>query len=138
MLSLRSQYLNALNIPEYLHATKIGPPLNTQPIVIKCLVIEAKNSNSIGSLGATQDFLYKMLLAIGLQKTDVRCVTTNADNLVQEVSKYKAQVILLLDEQFSLRADGVFTINHPSEILKNERLKREAWEVLKQVKICLK
>ena len=138
MLSSRSQYLKALNIPEYLYATATKPHLNAQPIAIKCLVIEAENVNSICSVSPAQEFLYKMLSAIGLQKNDVLCINANTNNFIQEVSKYKAQAILLLDQQFSLDADGVFSIHHPSEILKNERLKREAWEVLKQVKICLK
>lgn len=138
MLSSRSQYLKALNIPEYLYATATKSHLNAQPIVIKCLVIEAENVNSICSVSPAQEFLYKMLSAIGLQKNDILCINANTNNFVQEVSKYKTQAILLLDEQFSLDADDVFNIHHPGEILKNEQLKREAWEVLKQVKICLK
>ena len=138
MLSSRSQYLKALNIPEYLYATATKSHLNTQPIAIKCLVIEAENVNSICSVSPAQEFLYKMLSAIGLQKNDVLCINANTNSFIQEVSKYKTQAILLLDQQFSLDADGVFSIHHPSEILKNEQLKREAWEVLKQVKICLK
>ncbi|MDG2395217.1 hypothetical protein [Candidatus Thioglobus sp.] len=138
MLSSRSQYLKALNIPEYLYATATKSHLNAQPTAIKCLVIEAENVNSICSVSPAQEFLYKMLSAIGLQKNDILCINANTNNFVQEVSKYKTQAILLLDEQFSLDADDVFNIHHPGEILKNEQLKREAWEVLKQVKICLK
>ncbi len=31
-----------------------------------------------------------------------------------------------------------FIAHHPSEILVNEQLKRETWEILKKIKACLK
>ncbi len=138
MLSLRSQYLNALNIPEYLHVTKDKSGPSARLIDIKCLVVEAESSSSVCHSGAAQVFLYKMLSAIGLHEKEVICIQANADNFLQKVSKYSAQVTLLTDAQFKPTTGEAFNIHHPSDILKHEALKREAWEVLKQVQACLK
>ena len=138
MSSIRSQYLNELGIADFLHATNYKQQTDIQLISAKCLVVEAKSSDSICNAGASQDFLYKMLGAIGLKNQEVICIKVSTDNLLQELSKYKAQVILLTSRRFSLKSNNVFNIHHPSDILKNEQLKREAWEVLKQIKPCLK
>ncbi len=137
MLSTRSQYLNALNIPEYLHRAKKHANHRTKPISVKCLVVEGEAQESICSAGEAQIFLLKMLAAIGLQQTHIMCIKASADTLIQEVSNYDAAVILLTDERLALNTNNVFVIPHPSDILSNEPLKRKAWEVLKQVKICL-
>jgi hypothetical protein len=138
MLSIRSQYLNELGISEFLHTTNSIQQTSIKLINTKCLVVERENANSICSLGATQDFLYKMLGAIGLQKTQVICIKTSPDNLMQELAKYKTQVILFTNVEFSSKLNNSFNISHPSDILKNEQLKRDAWSVLKKMKLCLK
>jgi hypothetical protein len=134
----RARYLNALDIPEYLYATKSVDASNSQPIQTRCLVVETQCAKSICEPGEVQDFLYKMLSAVGLAKKDVICIKSQSDAVLQEISKYNAQTILLMDTKVSLVKDKFFSMRHPSDVLKNDQLKREAWEVLKQVKACLK
>ncbi len=125
-------------MPEYLYLDKDKPQIIAKPIKVECLVIELENSNSICIAGAVQTFLYKMLSAIGLDKKQVLCIKINANDLLQELVKYKPKTILLTSPQLKLDANNAFNIHHPSVILKDEILKREAWEVLKQVKVWLK
>lgn len=137
MTTLRSRYLSALDIPEYLHLCKNAEGLAPQPANVQCLVVETEHTESMCQSGVAQDFLYKMLSAIGLDKQDIICIQSPANQVPQVLSKYKAQVVLAMDTQVPLTHDNMFFIHHPSDILKNEQLKREAWEVLKKVKICL-
>lgn len=138
MTTLRSHYLNALGIAEYLHAPRNIVDLpNVKVVQIQCLVVEFKNPGSICKAGAQQDFLYKMLSAIGVNKKEVICIEVDADNFSQEISKYKSKAILLMGSGFKSIATNSFVMHHPNDILKNEQLKRDTWEVLKQVKICL-
>ena len=51
MLSVRSQYLNALNIPEYLHHAKENPAKQVKLTSIKCLVVEMDTQDSICNTG---------------------------------------------------------------------------------------
>jgi len=136
--TLRARYLKALDIPEYLYASKSVDSSNPAPIQTRCLVVETQCSKSICEPGEVQDFLYKMLSAVGLAKKDVICIKSQSDEISQEIGKYDAQTILLMDTRVSIVKDKVFSMRHPSDVLKNEQLKREAWEVLKQVKACLK
>lgn len=137
MTTLRSRYLNALDIPEYLHFCKDTEDLVSQLVKVQCLVVETECTESVCQAGLSQDFLYKMLSAIGLDKQDIICIQSPASQVSQVLSKYKAQVVLVMDTQVSLTHDNMFVVHHPSDILKNEQLKREAWEVLKKVKACL-
>ncbi len=139
MTTLRSHYLNTLGIPEYLHVPRKPIDLpKTSPIKIRCLVVEIKNTHSICQPGVEQDFLYRMLGAIGVSQKDVICIEAQPDNLSQEISKYNAKVVLLAGSDLSSVSINSFVIHHPSGILKNDQLKREAWEVLKKVKECLR
>lgn len=137
MTTLRSRYLSALDIPEYLHLGKNTEDLAPELVKVQCLVIETECAESMCQSGAAQDFLYKMLLAIGLDKQDIVCIQSPSNQVSQVLSKYKAQVVLVMDAQVPLTHEKMFAIHHPSDILKNEQLKREAWEVLKKVKACL-
>lgn len=139
MLSIRSQYLNELKIPEYLHAisSSAASATRSQKINIKCLVVEFDQSNSICSSGEVQDFLYKMLGAIGLQKQEVICISEAIENIEQALEKYNTQVVLLAGVSLPIQSKSVLNIHHPNKIIANEQLKREAWEVLKQAKLCL-
>ncbi|CAC9602468.1 hypothetical protein [uncultured Gammaproteobacteria bacterium] len=138
MLSIRSQYLNALNIPEYLHVVKDTPQKVSIPLSIDCLVVELENQNSICIAGETQDFLFKMLSAIGLQQKNIICIKASPNTLLDQIANYHARTILLTHPQLTLNTSNVFSMLHPSEVLKDDKLKRDAWEVLKQVKVCLK
>jgi hypothetical protein len=41
-------------------------------------VIETQNAHSFCQTGKVQDFLFKMLGAIGLEKANIKCITINA------------------------------------------------------------
>jgi hypothetical protein len=134
----RAHYLDTLGIPGYLYASKNLDNSNTKLIQAKCLVIETQCTESVCEPGIVQDFLYKMLSAVGLDKQDVVCIQSPIDKISQEICKYNAQAILVMDAQASPIKDKVFIIQHPGHILKNDQLKRKAWEVLKKIKSCLK
>ncbi len=136
--SLRSHYLEALGIPEFLYIQTKIQSLNRPKIDTQCLVIETKNPHSFCQIGKTQDFLFKMLDAIGLEKPDIKCVSTNIDNLNRTLKQYNAKTVLLMSADLKPSLMQHFVVHHPSEILINEQLKRETWEVLKKVKRCFK
>ncbi|MBW5289135.1 MAG: hypothetical protein Rpha_0392 [Candidatus Ruthia sp. Apha_13_S6] len=112
--------------------------LNVPKIETQCLVIETKTSHSFCQTGKNQDFLFKILGAIGLEESDIKCVSINTDNLNQTLERYNAKTVLLMSVDLKPSSYKHFSTHHPSEVLTNERFKREIWEVLKKVKQCLK
>lgn len=103
---------------------------------INCLVIEDSNNpdHQCHQQGKQADLLLKMLGAIGLTQTDFHCIAIDKTQLKSLKTQFKAKTILILSEDINLMSANVFDCIHPSEILKNPDLKREAWEVLKQLK----
>ncbi len=136
--ALRSRYLEALGVPEFLY-TQVEPEnIDEQKINTQCLVIETQNSRSFCQPGKYQDFLLKMLGAIDLQQQDIHCISISADDLSRTLGQYNAKTVLLMSKGLNPSSDQHFVAHHPSEILMNEQLKREVWEVLKKIKTCLK
>lgn len=111
----------------------------SKQITTACLVIE--NSNNIHyqcqSKGIQYQLLLKMLLAIGLSEKDFHLVSFNQAQLEAYLKTQNAQTILNLGEGLSLTGQTVFDCHHPSDILNDKNLKREAWEVLKQLKVAI-
>ena len=136
--ALRSRYLEAMAVPDFLYAQAKSENLNAQKITTQCLVIETSNSHSFCLSGKSQDFLLKMLSAIGLKKDDIQCISINIDDLSHTLSGYNAKTVLLMSKGLKPSSKQHFSTHHPSEILTNEQLKREAWEVLKEIQVCLK
>ncbi len=136
--ALRSRYLEALGVPEFLYAQNKSINTGVQKINTQCLVIETQNPRSFCQAGKYQDFLLKMLSAIGLQEKDIHCVSINTDDLSQTLSQYNAKAVLLMSKGLTPSSEQHFVTHHPSDILINEQLKRESWEVLKKIKACLK
>jgi predicted nucleotide-binding protein (sugar kinase/HSP70/actin superfamily) len=136
--ALRSRYLEALGVPEFLYAEEKSEDIDVQKINTLCLVIETQNSRSFCQAGKYQDFLLKMLGAIGLQQQDVNYISINADDLSRTLGQYNAKTVLLMSKDLKSSSAHHFIAHHPSEILVNEQLKRETWEVLKEIKACLK
>ncbi len=138
---LRAQYLDALGVPEFLYiqpnANNVGNPQDKK-IHTQCLVIETQNNRSFCQPGKTQDFLFKMLAAIDIKNDDIKCVSIDIDDLTHTLSQYNARTVLLMSKGLTPVLDTHFATHHPSEILINQVLKREAWEVLKRMKACLK
>lgn len=136
--ALRSRYLEALGVPDFLYAEDNPEDLNVQKINTQCLVIETQNSRSFCQAGKYEDFLLKMLGAIGLQQEDVKCISISTDDLSRTLGRYNAKTVLLMSEDLKPSSKQHFVAYHPSEVLMNEQLKRETWEVLKKIKACLK
>ena len=136
--ALRSRYLEALGVPEFLYDEDKFEDVDAKKINTLCLVIETQNSRSFCQAGKYQDFLLKMLSAIGLQQQDVNCISINADDLSRTLGQYNAKTVLLMSKDLKSSSEQHFIAHHPSEILVNEQLKRETWEVLKKIKACLK
>ena len=136
--ALRSRYLEALGVPEFLYAEEKSEDVDAQKINTSCLVIETQNSRSFCQTGKYQDFLLKMLGAIGLYQQDVTFVSINADDLSRTLGQYNAKTVLLMSKDLKPSSEQHFIAHHPSKVLANEQLKRETWEILKQIKACLK
>ena len=137
--ALRSRYLDAFGVPEFLYVQTKTADLSANKIDTRCLVVETENARSFCQPGKYQDFLLKMLSAIGLKQDDIQCISINVDDLSRTLAEYNAQTVLLMSEGLSVSpVHHHFSTHHPSAILTNEQLKREAWEVLKKIKACLK
>jgi len=96
--ALRSRYLEALGVPEFLYAEEKSEDVDAQKINTSCLVIETQNSRSFCQTGKYQDFLLKMLGAIGLHQQDVTFVSINADDLSRTLGQYNAKTVLLMSK----------------------------------------
>ena len=136
--ALRSRYLDAFGVPEFLYVQTKTVDLSANKIDTRCLVVETENARSFCQPGKYQDFLLKMISAIGLSKDDIQCISINADDLSRTLAEYNTKTVLLMSEGLSVSSAHHFSTHHPSAILTNEQLKREAWEVLKKIKACLK
>lgn len=136
--ALRLRYLETLGVPEFLYNQNKPKNIDAQKINTRCLVIESQNSQSFSQAGKYKDFLLKMLSAIDLQQKDVHCISINTDDLSRTLGQYNAETVLLMSKDLIPSSEQHFVTHHPSEILLNEQLKREVWEVLKKIKICLK
>jgi len=136
--ALRSRYLEVLGVPDFLYDEDKTEDLNVQKISTHCLVIETQNSRSFCQAGKYQDFLLKMLGAIGLQQEDVNFISISVDDLSRTLGQYNAKTVLLMSKGLNPPSEQCFVAHHPSEVLMNEQLKRETWEVLKKIKACLR
>ncbi len=135
----RAKYLEAFGVPEFLYSEpNYAIEVSKQKTCIQCLVIETQNAHSFCQTGKTQDFLFKMLGAIGLERSNVKCIVIDVVDLECTLEQYDAKTVLLMSKNLLSNAQEYFYTHHPSEILNNETLKREVWEVLKQLQQCLK
>lgn len=136
--ALRSHYLSAMDVPDFLHIINKPSDLTIKKTPVRCLVIEKNSELSFCQPNKAQALLYKMLGAIELQSDNIACINVDNQDLEQVLARYDAQVILLMNPDLSASGKHCFKTHHPSVILKDASLKRDAWEVLKQIKICLK
>ena len=132
----RSDYLEALAIPEFLYISEVAP--NTDKAASKCLILETTTQNSFCQPGETQELLDKMLSAIGLSLNDATCLSIKSSDLEQVINEYPAQAVLIMGDYTGPQQDHIFNTQHPKDIIANTSLKREAWETLKKLKKCLK
>ena len=132
----RDKYLEALGIPDFLYAS-VSPEGSAQD-KFKLLVVELDSQGSFCQAGASQDLLFKMLASIGLSLNDCNLLSVSKSEVDIVIQKHSSDLILVMDSSISLESKALFVTHHPKDIIENPKLKRDSWEVLKQVKLCLK
>ena len=133
---LRNDYLEALNIPEFLYNKSDSIP--SAETIVQCLLVETSPEKSFCEPGDTKDLLSKMLSSIGLSINNTTSISIQSGDVEENINAHPARVVLVMGEFINSKSDNLFSTHHPREILKNPELKREAWEVLKKVKKCLR
>ena len=132
---LRNDYLEALDIPEFLYNKNDSIP--NAEISVQCLLVETSPEKSFCEPGDSKNLLAKMLSSIGLSLKNTTSISIQSSELEKSIKNHPARVILVMGESINSKSDNLFSTHHPRDILKNPALKREAWEVLKKVKKCL-
>jgi hypothetical protein len=132
---LRNDYLEALNIPEFLYNKNDSIPRDE--ISVECLLVETSPEKSFCEPGDTKNLLVKMLTSIGLSLNNTASISIQSGDLEENIKSHRAKVVLVMGESINSKSDNLFSTHHPRDILRNPALKREVWEVLKKVKKCL-
>ena len=132
---LRNEYLEALDIPEFLYNKNDSIPRTK--ISVQCLLVETSSEKSFCEPGDTKNLLAKMLSSIGLSLENTTSISIQSGDLEENIKSHSARVVLVMGEAINSMSDNLFSTHHPRDILKNSSLKREVWEVLKMVKKCL-
>ena len=132
---LRNEYLEALDIPEFLYNKNESIPRTKTGV--QCLLVETSPERSFCEPGDTKNLLAKMLSSIGLSLNNTISISIQSGDLEENIQAHPARVVLVMGESINSKSNNLFFIHHPRDILKNPALKREAWEVLKKVKQCL-
>ena len=132
----RDKYLEALGIPDFLYAS-VSPEASAQD-KFKLLVVELDSQGSFCQAGASQDLLFKMLASIGLSLNDCNLLSVSKSEVDKVIQKHASDLRLVMDSSISLVGKTLFVTHHPKDIIEDPKLKRDSWEVLKQVKLCLK
>ena len=132
---LRNDYLEALDIPEFLYNKNDSIPRTK--ISVQCLLVETSPEGSFCEPGDTKNLLVKMLSSIGLSLNNTTSISIQSGDLEESIKTHPTRVVLVMGGSINLKSDNLFFTHHPRDILKNPSLKREAWEVLKMVKKCL-
>jgi hypothetical protein len=132
----RDKYLEALGMPDFLYVSVSADASAKEKF--KLLVVELDSQGSFCQAGASQDLLFKMLASIGLSLNDCNLLSVSKSEVDKVIQKYASDLILVMDSSISLESKTLFVTHHPKDIIENPKLKRDSWEVLKQVKLCLK
>ena len=132
---LRNDYLEALDIPEFLYNKNDSIP--NAEIIVQCLLVETNPDKSFCEPGDTKNLLAKMLSSIGLSLNNTTSISIQSVDLEEKIKNHPASVVLVMGELINSKSDNLFSTHHPRDILRNPALKREAWEVLKKMKKCL-
>ena len=132
---LRNDFLEALDIPEFLYNKNDSIP--NAEIIVQCLLVETSPDKSFCEPGDTKNLLAKMLSSIGLSLNNTTSISIQSVDLEEKIKTHPASVVLVMGELINSKSDNLFSTHHPRDILRNPALKREVWEVLKKVKKCL-
>ena len=132
---LRNDYLEALNIPEFLYSKNELIPRTKASV--QCLLVETSPEESFCEPGDSKNLLVKMLSSIDLSLNNTISISIQSSDLKESIKNHPARTVLVMGESIISNSDNLFSIHHPRDILRNPALKREVWEVLKKVKKCL-
>ena len=132
----RDKYLEALGMPDFLYVSVSADASAKEKF--KLLVVELDSQGSFCQAGASQDLLFKMLASIGLSLNDCNLLSVSKSEVDKVIQKHASDLILVMDSSISLEGKTLFVTHHPKDIIEDPKLKRDSWEVLKQVKLCLK
>ena len=132
---LRNDYLEALDIPEFLYNKNDSIPRTKTSV--QCLLVETSPERSFCEPGDTKNLLAKMLASIGVSLNNTTSISIQSDDIEEGIKTNPARIVLVMGESINSKSDNLFSTYHPRDILKNPALKREVWEVLKKVKKCL-
>ena len=132
----RSKYLKALGIPDFLFSS-ISTEISAE-VKFKLLVVELDSQNSFCQSGGSQDLLFKMLASIGLGLNECKLKSIDKSEINRFIEDHSSDLMLIMDSSISAEGKSLFITHHPKDIIKNSQLKRDSWEVLKKVKLCLK
>ena len=132
----RDEYLEALGIPDFLYSP-IGSKILTE-VKFKLLVVELDSKESFCESGASQDLLFKMLASIGLGLNECKLKSIDKSEINRFIEDHSSDLMLIMDSSISAEGKSLFITPHPKDIIKNSQLKRDSWEVLKKIKLCLK
>jgi len=132
---LRNDYLEALDIPEFLYNKNDSIP--NAEIIVQCLLVETSPDKSFCEPGDTKNLLAKMLASIGVSLNNTTSISIQSDDIEEGIKTNPARIVLVMGESINSKSDNLFSTHHPRDILRNPALKREVWEVLKKVKKCL-
>ena len=132
----RSIYLKALGIPDFLFSS-ISTEISAE-VKFKLLVVELDSQDSFCQSGDSQDLLSKMLASIGLGLNECNLISIDKSEINRFIEDHSSDLMLIMDSSISAEGKSLFITHHPKDIIKNSQLKRDSWEVLKKVKLCLK
>ena len=132
----REKYLEALGIPYFLYSS-ISSEASAKD-KFKLMIVEIDSQNSFCQSGASQDLLSKMLASIGLSLNECNLLSVNQFEINDFIKDHLSDLILLMDSSISVKGRTLFVTHHPKDIINNSQLKRDSWEVLKKIKLCLK
>ncbi len=132
---LRNEYLEALDIPEFLYNKNDSIPRTKTSV--QCLLVETSPERSFCEPGDTKNLLAKMLASIGVSLNNTTSISIQSDDIEEGIKTNPAKIVLVMGELINSKSDNLFSTHHPRDILRNPALKREVWEVLKKVKKCL-
>ena len=132
----RDQYLEALGIPAFLYSSEDSEVLVQDRF--KLLVVELNSQDSFCHSGASQDLLEKMLISIGVGLNECSLLSIDKSKIDDFIQGHSSELILFMNSSIIAEGKTLFVTHHPKDIISNPQLKRESWEVLKKVKLCLK
>ena len=127
---LRNDYLEALDIPEFLYNKNDSIPRTKTSV--QCLLVETSPERSFCEPGDTKNLLAKMLASIGVSLNNTTSISIQSDDIEEGIKTNPARIVLVMGVLINSKSDNLFSTHHPRDILRNPALKREVWEVLKR------